>query len=225
MLRALINTLISIMGFAACLLAPVRAFAWGRAWALIVVFAVIHIIGAVRIVRANPDLLRERSRLRPQRGQPVVDKVLLLAFIATYSGMLIVSVVDARRWHIWPAPPALASWGGLALFAAGWCLVVRALETNAFALMVVRHQPERGHQVIDVGVYRVVRHPMYAGLIGVLLGAPLWLGSSLGLLLAAAPIIVLAMRILLEERVLRNALPAYQDYAQRVRRRLIPGVW
>jgi protein-S-isoprenylcysteine O-methyltransferase Ste14 len=225
MIRALINTAISTVMFAACLLAPVRTWTWGRAWTLVGIFGVIHAVGAIRIVRANPDLLRERARLRPQRGQPVMDKALLLAFMATYSGMLIVSVVDARRWHVWPAPPALASWVGLALYTAGWCLVVRALETNAFAVMVVRHQPERGHQVVDVGVYRVVRHPMYAGLLGVLLGAPLWLGSSLGLLLAVAPIIVLAIRILLEERLLRNALPAYQDYAQRVRRRLIPGVW
>ena len=44
-----------------------------------------------------------------------------------------------------PAPPAAAAWAGLALFAAGWAVVLRTLETNAFAVRVVRHQPERGH--------------------------------------------------------------------------------
>ena len=75
------------------------------------------------------------------------------------------------------AAPAILSraiaWAGLAIFAAGWWLVLRALETNAFAVRVVRHQPERGHRVIDAGVYRIVRHPMYAGLVGVMIGAAL----------------------------------------------------
>jgi protein-S-isoprenylcysteine O-methyltransferase Ste14 len=223
--RALLNTVISTVLFAACLIAPVHAWTWGRAWALVGVFLLVHAVGAVRITRANPDLLRERARMGRQRGQPAADKVLLLAFVATYSGMLMLSVADVRRWHVWAAPGDAAAWLGLGLFGAGWCLVVAALETNAFAVRVVRHQPERGHRLVDWGVYGVVRHPMYAGLLGVLAGAPLWLGSSLGLLIAVAPTIVLAMRIVLEERVLREAVAGYDDYARRVQRRLIPGVW
>jgi protein-S-isoprenylcysteine O-methyltransferase Ste14 len=104
-------------------------------------------------------------------------------------------------------------------------LVLRALETNAFAVRVVRHQPERGHRVVDAGVYRVVRHPMYAGLCGVMIGVPLWLGSTLGLLCASVPIAMLALRILVEERLLNGSVPGYDAYTQRVRKRLVPGVW
>ena len=121
----------------------------------------------------------------------MADKVLLLAFTTSYPLMLAVSSRDATRWHVWPAPPAVTAWLGLALFAGGWVLVMRALETNAFAVRVVRHQPERGHRLVDVGVYRIVRHPMYAGLCGVMIGAPLWLGSTLRLLCAIAPIAAL----------------------------------
>jgi protein-S-isoprenylcysteine O-methyltransferase Ste14 len=189
------------------------------------VFFLVHVIGTVRIVRANPDLLRERARMGRQRGQPIVDKVVLSVFTASYAGMLVVSSFDATRWHIWPAPPAVAACVGLAIFAGGWVLVLRALETNAFAVRVVRHQPERGHRVVDVDVYSVVRHPMYAGLCGVMIGVPVWLGSTLGMLCAVVPIGVLAVRILVEERMLRDAVPGYQAYAQRVRNRLVPGVW
>src|SRR5258706_11834150 len=108
MLRALLNTFLSTMGFAACLLVPAQAFTWGRAWALIVVFAVIHIVGTIRLARASPDLLRDRARLRPQRGQPIMDKVLRLAFMMTYAGMLVVSAMDAWRWHVCPAQAARA---------------------------------------------------------------------------------------------------------------------
>ncbi|HEX3358590.1 MAG TPA: isoprenylcysteine carboxylmethyltransferase family protein [Tepidisphaeraceae bacterium] len=223
--RALFNTFASTAGFAAVIIVPARVWDWGRGWIMIGVFLVVHVIGMLRIVRANSDLLRERARLGPHPGRPTADKVLLFAFMVGYSGMLIVSSIDATHGHIWPPPPTAAAWTGLALFAAGWVLVMRALETNAFAIRVVRHQPERGHRVVDVGVYRIVRHPMYAGLCAVMIGAPLWLGSTLGLLCAIVPIAMLMLRILVEERVLKGAVPGYQEYAQRVRKRLLPGVW
>src|SRR4051812_11951879 len=103
MLRALLNTLLSIIGFAACLLVPVRGFTWGRAWALVVVFAVIHIVRAVRPPPPSPGLPRGRAPPAPQGGQPIIDKVFRLAFIFTYAGILGVSAMDARQWHVWPA--------------------------------------------------------------------------------------------------------------------------
>jgi protein-S-isoprenylcysteine O-methyltransferase Ste14 len=223
--RALINTLLSSAGFAACIIIPARPWTSPRPWIMAATFLIAHFMGTIRIYRANPDLLRERARLGSHPGQPIADKLLLLAFLATYTVLLIVSSADGSRWHIWPAPPIAISWLGLAIFIAGWWLALRALETNAFAVRVVRHQPERGHRVIDTGVYSIVRHPMYAGLVAVIIGIPLWLGSTLGLLLSAAPIATLMLRIVVEERVLRQSVPGYPQYTQRVRSRLIPGIW
>ncbi len=153
-----------------------------------------------------------------QPGQPIADKLLLYAFTMSYAAMLIISSADGSRWHIWPAPPITIAYAGLALFAAGWWLVLRALETNAFAVRVVRHQPERGHRVIDTGVYRIVRHPMYAGLVAVMIGAPLWLSSTLGVLLAAAPIGFLALRILTYGRTHPSANTSADMYGTRITR-------
>jgi protein-S-isoprenylcysteine O-methyltransferase Ste14 len=223
--RALLNTLLSTAGFALCVVAPASTWTAPRPWALSGVFLIMHLIGTLRILRANPNLLPERARLRQGPGQPTADKLLLYAFTTTYTALIILSSADGSRWHIGPAPPTALSWAGLATFAAGWWLVLRALETNAFAVRVVRHQPERGHRLVDAGVYRIVRHPMYAGLVAVILGAPLWLASTLGLLLTIPPIASLALRILVEERLLRAHVPGYTHYTHRVRRRLIPGVW
>jgi protein-S-isoprenylcysteine O-methyltransferase Ste14 len=223
--RALFNTLASAVGFAAVVIVPARTWSWPRGWALVAAFLLVHVIGTLRILRANPDLLRERARLRTGPGQPTADKLLLHTFAISYAAMLIISSLDATHWHLWPAPPAAMSWAGLALFAAGWVLVLRALETNAFAVRVVRHQPERGHRLVDIDVYRIVRHPMYAGLCGVMIGVPLWLGSALGLLCAIVPITTLALRTLVEERVLKSAVPGYPAYTHRVRNRLVPGLW
>ena len=79
--------------------------------------------------------------------------------------------------------------------------------------------------MVSTGPYAHVRHPMYAGAVLFFIGTPLLLGSWWGL--AAAPLIaaVMAVRAVLEERVLADELPGYRRYAARVRYRLIPGVW
>src|SRR4051794_3421026 len=71
--RPLFNTLVSTVGFAAVVIVPAgmcdggtwgwRAWSWGRGWVMVGVFLLVHVIGTLRIVRANPDLLRERARL------------------------------------------------------------------------------------------------------------------------------------------------------------------
>ena len=225
MLRALVNALFNTLLFGAVLLGPGGVWNWGRAWVLISIYFAIHTVGTIRIVRANPRLLPERAKWPVQPGQPLSDKILLLAVMAAYAGELMVTGLDRQRWRWAAALPSMAAWPGLALFVLGWMLAMRALETNAFATTVVRHQVEHGHTVVDRGVYGVVRHPMYSGLVAVLLGVPLWLRSPLGLGVALVPIGLLALRLVLEERVLVRALPAYAAYAARVRSRLVPGVW
>ena len=79
--------------------------------------------------------------------------------------------------------------------------------------------------MIDSGVYGIVRHPMYAGVVLVLIGMPLWLESYAAALLASVPIGLLVLRILVEEHFLRQKLKGYHAYTQRVRYRLIPFFW
>jgi protein-S-isoprenylcysteine O-methyltransferase Ste14 len=96
---------------------------------------------------------------------------------------------------------------------------------NPFAVSVVRLQEERTHTVVDSGVYGVVRHPMYAGAIPLLVGMSLWLESYAAAVLALIPVSMLVLRIRVEEEFLIRELKGYQDYTKRVRYRLIPFVW
>jgi protein-S-isoprenylcysteine O-methyltransferase Ste14 len=89
----------------------------------------------------------------------------------------------------------------------------------------VRLQQERGQTVATSGPYAVVRHPMYAYALLLMIGAPLLLGSLWGLLGLALFLPLLAARTLGEEAMLLEGLPGYRDYAARVRFRLVPGVW
>lgn len=81
-------------------------------------------------------------------------------------------------------------------------------------------------RVVDVGPYRVVRHPSYSGLLLAGLGTAIALGNWLALALLTVPyVIALAHRIEVEEGLLRSGLgPDYERYAAS-RKRLVPGVW
>jgi protein-S-isoprenylcysteine O-methyltransferase Ste14 len=89
----------------------------------------------------------------------------------------------------------------------------------------VRVQIERKQRVVSTGVYGFVRHPMYLGAVLMFAGAPLLLGSAIGLLPAAAMMLLLGFRIVGEERVLADELEGYAEYRQKVRYRLLPFVW
>lgn len=96
---------------------------------------------------------------------------------------------------------------------------------NRFATPNVQDQTGRGQQVVDTGVYGLVRHPIYLGYALLIGGEALWLGSVTAALIGVGVYLAsTGWRIMIEERDLRARLPAYAAYARRVRGRLIPFV-
>jgi protein-S-isoprenylcysteine O-methyltransferase Ste14 len=214
-----------IVLFGLLLFVPAGTLNWTRAWVLLVALIGVRAVGTVRLLRTNRDLMDDRSKLPLRRGQPLADKVLLLAFMASFAGLVAFDAFERFHVTVFDEPGIVVASGGLVAFLLGWWVAFAAVWTNAFATTTVRYQPEREHRVVDAGVYGWVRHPMYAGMIAVMVGMGLWLGSYAGAMLAAVPGGILAARIRVEERVLRASVAGYTTYAARVRSRLIPGVW
>ena len=75
------------------------------------------------------------------------------------------------------------------------------------------------------GPFRMSRHPMYLGVILLFLGIPLMLGSVWTSVPVTLMTLLLMVRTILEERLLRQDLPGYQDYMRKTRYRLVPGIW
>ena len=134
------------------------------------------------------------------------------------------AALDDGRYHWLPVP----WWGcvlGYVLLITGMVGLTWAESVNKFFEPTVRIQTDRGHKVIDTGPYAIVRHPGYVfGLPALPRHAP-----GPGLLVGFDPrhsvCLLLVVRTILEDRTLRDELPGYEEYAQRVRYRLIPGVW
>ncbi|HEY6287987.1 MAG TPA: isoprenylcysteine carboxylmethyltransferase family protein [Nitrospiraceae bacterium] len=211
--------------FGGLLFLPAGTLDWWRAWVLFGVVFVGTVASTVSLFRVNKGLLEERFKPPIQKGQPLADKIVVVLLIAAFVGLIVFIPLDVFRFHLVAKPGTLVSSLGLVLSVVGWWIMTLALRENAFAAPVVKHQEDRQQTVIDSGVYGVVRHPMYAGAVLLLVGMPLWLESYAAAMLASFPIGTLAVRILVEEQFLRRELAGYDAYTERVRYRLIPSVW
>jgi len=113
----------------------------------------------------------------------------------------------------------------MVVLVGGYALSTYALMENRFFSGTVRIQTERGHHVISGGPYGWMRHPGYAGGLLAYLATPVLLGSRWACLPMVVLFALLLLRTALEDRTLQEELPGYREYAQRVRYRLLPGVW
>jgi protein-S-isoprenylcysteine O-methyltransferase Ste14 len=197
---------------------------WAQGWAFLAIFAAGSFGFGFWLSKRDPALLASRLGPLVQPGQPLWDKIFLLAFIVVWCGWLVLMALDAQRWHSSEVPLVLNVAGG-ALVVAGFLATLLVFRENTYAAPVVRVQAERAQRVVDTGPYSVVRHPMYACAVLYLVGMPLLLGSWYGLLIVPLMVLAIAPRAVFEERLLKQKLPGYTDYMKRVRYRLVPGVW
>ncbi len=139
----------------------------------------------------------------------------------SFGAMFVVSALDHRFG--WSAPPAAVCLVGDVLVAVGLVMVVLVIIQNNYAATTVR--VESGQSVVSTGLYGLVRHPMYTANVIMMIGLPLALGSYWGLAFVAPGLMVLASRIRDEEKLLEGELAGYREYTQKVRYRLVPGMW
>jgi len=143
-LRKLIIGLVwNTVSLALLLFLPAGTLDWWRAWVLVGVVGVCFVVMMVGVLRTRPDLMRERFKSVVQKGQPLVDRVLLLAFVLSYTAILVFIPLDVFRFHLLPTPNLWVSSIGMVLYIVGWWMTTLVFKENAFATPVVRHQEER----------------------------------------------------------------------------------
>ena len=198
---------------------------WWQAWLYSLLILAAGIGGRLWAEQRHPGITAERQNKESFHNAKTWDKVLapLMAVSAVFP-MVIVSGLD-HRYNWSPELPLWLSVIGFILISFGYAFAAWALAENRFFSSVVRIQTDRGHVVCDSGPYRFVRHPGYAGNILPLFGIVLALGSVWTLIPAAVALIITVIRTVLEDHALQEELQGYRDYAQRVRFRLIPGIY
>jgi protein-S-isoprenylcysteine O-methyltransferase Ste14 len=221
--KLLVRTAFWLAGMALLLFVPAGTLRWPGAWAFLAISAASGIGIGAWLAHADPALLEQRMAPPLQADQPAADKIIIGLLILALCGWFALMGYDVG--HRLSTMPVAAGFAGAGAVIACMLVATLVFRANTFAAPVVRVQGERGQRVIDTGPYAVVRHPMYAGALLYFIGAPLLLGSWLGLLGAPVLALLLALRIVYEESTLRAGLPDYAGYAARVRWRLVPGLW
>jgi protein-S-isoprenylcysteine O-methyltransferase Ste14 len=193
--------------------------AWSDRW-LWTYIAVLMALFFYGLMGLDDDLARERFS-PPTKG---ADRI-ALGFVQLIGvAHLVVGALDVGRWHLAPVAPGIRALSLVGVAVTG-VVVFYAMHSNRFFSSVVRIQDDRGHHVIDQGPYSIVRHPGYAGMIpfmafsGLALGS--WLSFGFGVVYAA----LILRRVMFEDTFLQTNLAGYREYVQRVRYRLVPGVW
>lgn len=220
--RLLVSTASTLLILALCLFLPAGSLAWARGWLLLAVLVAAGVVITLYLRRANPEVIA--ARVNRHEGTKRWDRLLLALFVPALASILPVAALDDGRFH-WSRVPWWACALGDALLLAGLAGLTWAEAANKFFEPTVRIQADRGHRVVDSGPYAIVRHPGYAAAVFLVLGMPLALGSYWALIPAAVSYLLLVVRTVLEDRMLRAELPDYEEYARRVRSRLIPGLW
>ena len=182
-----------------------------------ILFVAMFLAGLVMLAK-NPQLLQSRLKAKEkQREQDMVVKLSGLMFIAGF----VVAGLDFR--FNWLPMPSWVKWAGAAVFLFAYCLYAEVLRENTFLSRTIEVQ--EGQTVVDTGLYGIVRHPMYAVTLLLFLSMPFVLGSLLSFLCFLPYPFLIAKRLLNEEAFLEKELPGYTEYKQKVKYRLIPGIW
>ena len=202
-----------------CLLfLPAGGFGYPNAWLFMGLLFVPMILLGIALLIFSPALLEKRlSAKESERDQKGVVAASALIFI----GGFIVAGLDFRFG--WSSVPAWTVIAASAILLASYALYAEVMRENAYLSRTVK--VTEGQRVVDRGLYSIVRHPMYAVTLWLFFSIPVVLGSWWALACFAPYALLIAARIVGEERLLEESLEGYSEYKKRVRYRLIPFVW
>ncbi|KUI45834.1 hypothetical protein AU198_10390 [Mycobacterium sp. GA-1199] len=220
-LQTLASAVFGFVFFATALFWPAGTFDYWQAWVFIGVFIIGTMGPSIYLVVKRPDALRRRMRAGPFAETRPVQRVVITATVLMVVVVLVISALDHRFG--WSAVPTVVVVLGDVLVWTGLTVSQVVIIQNSYAAATIT--VESGQPLVSTGLYGVVRHPMYAGTLVMMIGTPLALGSYWGLIAIPPAVLLLAVRTADEEQMLRQQLAGYRQYMQQVRFRLVPYVW
>lgn len=197
---------------------PAWSLRYWQGWLLMGLLFVPMFIAGLVMMAKNPDLLRKRLNAKEKEAEQKT--------VVALSGMLFVAafILAGLNWRFgWWVLPDWAVWVAAGIFLLSYLLYAEVLRENTYLARTIEVQENQN--VIDTGLYGVVRHPMYMATTVLFLSMPLVLASPISFLIMLGYIPVIVMRIRNEEKVLEEGLEGYKEYEKRVKYRIIPYIW
>lgn len=230
MIQGLFGGLLQLVFLGAFLLIPAGlipggTWYWPRLLIFIGGYGIILEASIITLAIIAPENLKARLKSPVTKKQSVTDRILMSIFMSVFLAYLIFIPIDIFYLKLLSTPTFFVSILGASLILIGYLIIVFVIYQNSFASPVVEDQKERGQKVIDTGLYSIIRHPLYLGMLPFLVGIPLWLGTYTGAIAALITFSLITVRIFSEEKFLIENLSGYKEYMKKVKYRLIPYIW
>jgi protein-S-isoprenylcysteine O-methyltransferase Ste14 len=219
--KAVLSVFALALVMGAVIFAAAGTLAYWQAWLYVSLFTLASLLITIYLIKNDPELLQRRLRGGPTAESRPAQRIIMVFTSLAFIALLIVPALD-RRFG-WSTVPVYVVLTGDLLVAIGFFFIFRVYKENTYTSATI--EIAANQKVIDSGPYSLVRHPLYASALLYLLGTPLALGSSWGLLPFLLVIPFLIWRLHDEEIMLTRELEGYNEYRQRVRHRLVPGLW
>ena len=219
--RAFAGLIFLVLCLALALFLSAGSLTFWQAWVFLAIWTVCVVCITIYLITYDQKLLARRVQAGPTAETQTIQQVLQAFASLFFVGLFIVPGLDFR-FH-WSVVPVVVSWISNGFVVLGFFIVFLVFRENSYTSAVIEVSSEQ--KVITTGPYSVVRHPMYAGAMLLLLFTPLALGSWIAIPFAIPLMIVVAIRLLEEEKYLSINLSGYAAYRQNVPYRLVPLIW
>ena len=221
--RLILRIVIGMFVIAMMLFLPAGTLRFWQGWAYLAVWFIPGLIFCLYFYKRDPALVERRlDSKEKEKEQKVVMGVVYVVFPLAY----LIPGLDFRFGWSYRRTGPVPLWlevASLAIVLASYLMTIWVMDVNRYAARTIR--VETGQKVVSTGPYKWVRHPMYFGVLLMMLFTPLALGSYVALPIFALVLPALVFRLVNEEKVLRRDLPGYEEYCGGTRYRLIPYLW
>ena len=216
--EALFKYLLGVILVGVLIFVPAGTLNFLNGWVLMAVLFIPMFVAGIVMMIKNPKLLMSRLDAKEkQKEQGLVIKLSGLMFVVGF----MLAGLDFRFKWLKISPVVSYVFAGVLLLS--YVMFAEVLRENTYLSRTIK--VEEGQQVIDKGLYRIVRHPMYTATLFLFISMPLVLGSIISLGVFMIYPILIASRIINEEKLLEVELPGYIEYKKKVKYRLIPFIW
>lgn len=197
---------------------PAGTTKYSNGWVLMATMFIPILFAGIIMMIKSPALLKKRLDLNETRTkQKVVVGLSALLFVA---GFVIAGLNFRFKWSVLSDKIVVSA---VIISLLAYIMYAVVLYQNKNLSRTIKTYENQ--KLIQTGLYGIIRHPMYFATIILFLSFPLILGSLYAFFVFLIYPIIIAIRIIDEEKLLEKELPEYSQYKKKVKYRLIPFIW
>ena len=215
---AIIKYLLGVIFVGVLIFVPAGSFNYWNGWLFMGLLFIPMFIAGIIMLFKNPTLLKSRLDAKEKENEQKI--VVLLSSLMFLIGFVIAGLNYRFKWIEMPNIIVIIS---SIVFILSYLLYAEVLRENTYLSRTIEVQ--KNQQVIDSGLYKIVRHPMYLATIFLFLSIPLILGSIISFIIFLVYPFIIIKRINNEEKVLERELNGYKEYQAKVKYKMIPYIW